>query len=80
MTINTSEQFKINISPTDENEEIKQNLVVLLSIFKETSPLARSFGLSRAHLDDITAASKVLLTRDIYELIQKYEKSYCKQC
>ncbi len=64
---------QINLNPTNELEEIMQNINTLLCTLKYSVPLYRDFGLEATFLDRPTLISQAKLSSEIYKNIQKYE-------
>ena len=72
-TIKSDEKVKINLAPKTLFEEIIQNLTMILSTIKNTTPLERDFGLSARFIDKPTPAAEALLTAEVLDAVEKYE-------
>lgn len=63
----------VNFSPTDEKEEILQNVRTILATRVGSVPLDRDFGLTWEHLDKPYPVAKSLMTAAVIEAIQTHE-------
>lgn len=72
MLINISEGIGINFSPSNEREEIIQNVRTIIATTKETIPIFREFGLSSI-LDQPINVARAKITAEVADAIKKYE-------
>lgn len=64
---------KINFMPENEVVEILQNVYTILSTLQYTAPLYREFGTSATYLDEPHAIARMKHTREVMEVVEKYE-------
>lgn len=69
----TAELKEISFSPTNEVEEILQNVKTILTTTKYSVPLDRKFGINAEILDMPLPYIQAKLTAEIISAIQKYE-------
>ena len=69
----TAEIKEISFSPTNEVEEILQNVKTILTTTKYSVPLDREFGINAEILDMPLPYVQAKLTAEIISTIQKYE-------
>lgn len=69
----TAELKEISFSPTNEVEEILQNVKTILTTTKYSVPLDREFGINAEILDMPLPYVQAKLTAEIISAIQKYE-------
>ncbi len=63
----------MNLFTTNEQEQIKRNVELILSTVKGSVPLNRDFGLDISFVDMPTAKVAALARKQIYEQVKKYE-------
>lgn len=73
VTNETSTLGNINLNPTTETEEVLQNVAMILSTPKFSTPLMRDFGLPMQFLDRRTEAAKSVMIGEVYDAVEKYE-------
>lgn len=69
----TAKLKEISFSPTNEVEEILQNVKTILTTTKYSVPLDRKFGINAEILDMPLPYIQAKLTAEIISAIQKYE-------
>lgn len=74
MTIEISNDLnEINLIPTDEVEEITQNIKVILNTLQGQVPLDREFGVDSSLIDMPISAARAKATANITTAINTYE-------
>jgi len=63
----------ISFSPTNELEEIRQNLVTILSTPAGSVPLDRSFGIDMSALDKPMEVASALIAAAAIDAIERHE-------
>lgn len=63
----------IALAPANTVEAVLQNVAVLLSTRKGTSPLARDFGLPQDFLDKPLPLAKAICAKEVQEAIFEFE-------
>lgn len=63
----------INLFETDENAEIRRNVVFLLSTYKYSCAMARDFGLAAIFIDKPNARAESIARDEIEKAIKEYE-------
>ena len=71
--INTENEYRINLSPANDAEEILQNLYFLYSSVECDCPLDESLGLKATYIDRPLEVAKALMVADIYDKTEQYE-------
>lgn len=63
----------MNLFETDENAEIRRNVVFLLSTYKYSCAMARDFGLAAIFIDKPNARAESIARDEIEKAIKEYE-------
>lgn len=71
--VDMGKQDEIKIMPESTEQEIIQNLGFIVATAKESGPMCRDVGLSTEAIGGRDAASRALLTRDIFSAVQELE-------
>jgi len=72
-TVTADGKPKITFAPESLLEEVLQNITMILSTIKNTTPLFRDFGLSARFLDVPTPAAEAIMIAELYDAIELYE-------
>lgn len=63
----------MNLFETDENAEIRRNVVFLLSTYKYSCAMARDFGLAAIFIDKPNAKAESIARDEIEQALKTYE-------
>ncbi len=63
----------MNLFETDENAEIRRNVVFLLSTYKYSCPMYRNFGLAAIFIDKPNSRAESIARDEIEQAIKEYE-------
>ena len=63
----------MNLFETDENAEIRRNVVFLLSTYKYSCPMYRNFGLAAIFIDKPNARAESIARDEIEQALKTYE-------
>lgn len=63
----------MNLFETDENAEIRRNVVFLLSTYKYSCAMARDFGLAAIFIDKPNSRAESIARDEIEQAIKEYE-------
>lgn len=72
-TVITSGTGNISLCPTNELEEIRQNIATILSTPKYSVPMYRDFGVEGGIVDKPTVIAKGKIISEIISAIRQYE-------
>lgn len=64
---------KIQLNETDTVHSILQNISIILSTWRGTAPMYRSFAISAEFMHKPVAVAQAMLCADIKETVEKYE-------
>ena len=64
---------EINFAPSNEHEEILQNVITIISTPKYSVPMFREFGIDGAMLDQPIVKSRAMFSSEVIQAVRKYE-------
>ncbi len=71
--LSSNDNTKINFNPSNEVEEILQNVQTIISTVKYTVPLDRAFGINPEIVDMPIHLAQAKISEEIFTAIKKYE-------
>lgn len=72
-TVSADSITALRLNEADTVASVLQNIAIILSSFKGTSPLYRQFGVDRRSVDKPIPVAKPMLIIDIEEAIREFE-------